>query len=205
MEQFFKIIHFFIHFFYKDENKESFKNIIGYCKEIDNLINKRYNFCECHKDYDSKVKYLIKNFTYPLINKFSKSIKSEKYNSLTDSKKIKLEYIFSLIIFGPHCIVMNHTMPVYSPTGYHNNIYHLCKKIDEIIDKSKNKEIYYFFLNKLFNYLKDIQDNIFNKVEATRIKILYSKNKSINLQNKLVMKKQLEQELKNKKYKFKKK
>ncbi len=192
MEHFFKIIHFFN----KDENKKSYQNIIANIKEIDNLINKKYNFYQSHKEYDLKVKYLIKNFTYPLINKFSKSIKNKKYNLLTNSNKIKLEYIFNLIIFGPHCIVMNHTMPVYSATSYHNNIYNLCKKIDEIILKSKDKDIYYFFLNKLFKFLKDIQDNIYDKVEEKRIKILNSKDKTINLQNKLIMKKQLEQELK---------
>ena len=197
MEQFFKIIHFSN----QDENKESYQNIIANCKEIDNLINKKYIFTQSNKEYDSKVKYLIKNFTYPLINKFSKSTKTKKYNSLRPAKKIKLDYIFGLIIFGPHCIVMNHTMPVYSPSSYHNHIYNLCKKIDEIIYKSKDKEIYYFFLNKLFNFLEDIQDNIFNKVEEKRIKILYSKNETINLQNKLIMKKQLVQELK--KYKIK--
>ena len=87
-------------------------------------------------------------------------------------------------------------MPVYSTSSYHNKIYNLCKKIDEIILKSKDKEIYYFFLNKLFKFLEDIQDNIYDKVEEKRIKILYSKDKTINLKNKLIMKKQLEQELK---------
>jgi hypothetical protein len=96
---------------------------------------------------------------------------------------------------------MNHTMPVYSATSYHNKIYNLCKKIDEIILKSKDKEIYYFFLNKLFKFLKDIQDSIYDKVEEKRIKILNSKDKTINLKNKLIMKKQLEQELKKLKLK----
>ena len=160
-------------------------------KEIDNLINKKYNFTESNKEYDSKVKYLIKNFTYPLINKFSKSTKTKNYNSITRSKKMKLEHIFSLIIFSPHCIVMNHTMPVYSPSSYHNHIYNICKKIDEIISESNDKRVYYFFLNKLFTFLEDIQENIFNKVEKKRIKILYSKNETINLQNKLIMKNNL--------------
>ena len=125
MEQFFKIIHFFN----QDENKESYQNIIAHCREIDNLINKKYNFTESNKEYNSKVKYLIKNFTYPLINKFSKSTKTKKYNSITRSKKMKIEHIFSLIIFSPHCIVMNHTMPVYSPSSYHNQIIIYVKKL----------------------------------------------------------------------------
>ena len=193
MEQFFKIIHFFN----QDENKESYQNIIENCKEIDNLINKKYNFTESNKEYDSKVKYLIKYFTYPLIKNYSKSIKNKNFNSISGSKKIKLEHIFNLIIFGPHCIVMNHTMPIYTPSSYHKHIYELCLKIDKIISKSKDKRVYYFFLNKLFNFLEDIQEKIFNKVEEKRIKILYSKNTSVNLQNKLTMKSQLELELKS--------
>ena len=133
-----------------------------------------------------------------LINKFSKSTKTKKYTSLAHAKKIKLDYIFSLIIFGPHSIVMNHTMPIYTPSSYHKHIYELCQKIDEIISKSKDKKVYYFFLNKLFTFLEDIQEKIFNKVEEKRIKILYSKNSSVNLQNKLTMKNQLELELKSK-------
>ena len=193
MEKLFKIIHSLS----KDENNNSFTKIIKYSQDIDNLINKKYNFKECHKDYDSKVKYLIRNFTYPLIRDFSNTKKKEKYISPTYSNKIKLEYIFSLIIFGPHCIVMNHTMPVYSPSPFHNKIYNLCKKIDAIITKSKDKEIYYHFLNMLFSYLRGIQEDIFDKVEEKRIKMLLSKHSDINLQNKMIMKKQLEQEIKN--------
>ena len=42
MEHFFKVIYFFN----EDENKESYQNLIVNCKEIDNLINKKYNFTE---------------------------------------------------------------------------------------------------------------------------------------------------------------
>ena len=55
MEQFFKIIHFFN----QDENKESYQNLIVNCKEIDNLINKKYNFNEYNKEYDLKVIKLL--------------------------------------------------------------------------------------------------------------------------------------------------
>tara|TARA_Y100000590_G_scaffold415860_1_gene514116 strand:+ start:406 stop:1002 length:597 start_codon:yes stop_codon:yes gene_type:complete len=192
MERFFKIIPYFN----KDINKDTFQNIVTYCQEIDNLINKKFNFGGKNKEYDLKVKYLIKNFTFPTINIFSKIIKNKKYHTLTHSKQLKLEHIFGLIIFGPHCIVMNHTMPIYIATPYHKNIYNLCKKIDTLIYKSDDREIYYFFLNNLFNFLNDIQDNIFHKVEEKRIKILYGKKTNINLHNKLMMKKQLEQELK---------
>ena len=192
MERFLKIIPYYK----KDINKDKFQTIVTYCQELDNLINKKFNFIGQNKDYDFKVKYLIKNFTYPNINIFSKSIKHKKFHTLTHNKQIKLEHIFGLLIFGPHCIVMNHTMPVYTATPYHKNIYNLCKKIDTLIYKSADREIYYFFFNNLYNFLNDIQDNIFHKVEEKRIKILYSKKTNINLHNKLIMKKQLEQELK---------
>ena len=198
MERFLKIIPYIN----KDINKDTFQNIVTYCQEIDNLINKKFNFDGKNKEYDLKVKYLIKNFTYLTINIFTKSIKNKQYNSPTYTKEVKLEHIFRLIIFGPHCLVMNHTMPVYIATAYHKNIYNLCKKIDTLIYKIADREKYYFLLNNLFNFLNHIQDNIYNKVEEKRIKILYSKKESINIHNKLIMKKQLEQELKKYNTKF---
>ena len=194
MEGLFKLIN-------KSFNIKNNIELINKAQNIDNLIEKKYNFIDDKsKKYDMNIKYLIKNFTYKLLKDYIKELKNNKYtneeifniyNTKIKSKKFKnkfteknlLNRIFWQILFSSHCIVINHTFPVYSPTLYHQEIYNNCNNIDEKIINSKNKEIYLFFLFKIFIFIESLNNKVFFKVEQERIKKLYLYNNQLKYQD----------------------
>ena len=105
MEQIFKFIQSIIK--NKDKNYEKNTTLLKKCKEIDNLVEKRivfenkpeiYEF----KSYNTKVKYLMKNFFYKKINLYLNNLKEsnlnfdeskENYKQMLKNKEIK-EYMY---------------------------------------------------------------------------------------------------------------
>lgn len=160
------------------------KKIINYAQKIDELI--------MSNKYDqSDVKYLIKNVVYPIIKKENKKLYKAKK---IDHQRINIKYIFELIIFSMHVIVMNHTMPVYVATEYHKKIYNLAQKLDDTISKSKDKETIYKAINSLTYIVEIIGDEAFD-LSDDRIKMLYDKKNKVNLNDRKIMRKQLENKL----------
>lgn len=195
MESLFKFIN-------KSFNIKNNIELINNAKNIDNLIEKKYNFNdEKRKIYDMNIKYLLKNFTYKLVKDYIKKLKNNNYsndeilnvyNSKIKSKQFKnkfteknlLNRIFWQILFSSHCIVINHTFPVYSPTLYHQDIYNNCNSIDKKIINNESKEFYLFFLFKIFLFIESLNNKVIFKVEQERIKKLYLYNNQLqNINN----------------------
>ena len=198
MEQFFKLIQHIIlekNSHYK-VNSELFKK----CKELDNLIEKRFIFenkPEIHeyKAYNTKVKYLLKNFFYKKIHKYKRQLQEEHltFDDVRESYKVMLKdkaikekiyhpffpkqivlmyNILGQCIFQSHCLTMLHTFPVYSPTKFHSRIHKLCLEIDKILETEEYKEIYYYILLKLLNNIIELGDQVVHPIEE---KLIHSK------------------------------
>ena len=198
MEQIFKFIQSII------KNKHSsFKpsfQLLKKCKEIDDFIEKRLVFedkPEIHeyKSYNTKVKYLMKNFFYKKINLYLNNLKEnnlnfdeskEDYKQMLKNKEIKKKMYHSYFpkqivimynilgrcIFQSHRLTVLSTMPVYSPKEFHSKIYKICLEIDNILQTEKYKEIYYYVLLDLLIHLDELNSNVVHPVES---KLIHSK------------------------------
>ena len=172
MEQIFKFIQSIIK--NKDKNYKKNTTLLKKCKEIDNLIEKRIVFEDKpeiyeFKSYNTRVKYLMKNFFYKKINLYLNNLKKtnlnideskENYKQMLKNKEIKkymyhsyfpkqivLMYnIFHSQIFQSHRLTVLSTFPVYSPKDFHYKIYKICLEIDNILENEEYKEIYYYIL-----------------------------------------------------------
>ena len=101
MEQIFKFIQSIIK--NKDKNYKKNTTLLKKCKEIDNLIEKRIVFEDKpkiheYKSYNTKVKYLMKNFFYKKIHLYLNNLKKtnlnfneskENYKQIVKNKEIK--------------------------------------------------------------------------------------------------------------------
>ena len=198
MEQIFKFIQSIIK--NKDKNYKKNTTLLKKCKEIDNLVEKRFVFenkPEIHeyKSYNTKIKYLMKNFFYKKIHLYLNYLKEsnlnfdeskENYKQMLKNKEMKekmhhpyfpkqivLMYnILSQCIFQSHCLTVLSTMPVYSPKEFHTRIYNICLEIDNILENEEYKEIYYYVLLQFFLYLEDLGDKVVYSIES---KLIHSK------------------------------
>ena len=83
MEQIFKFIQSFIK--NKDGSFKPSSQLLKKCKEIDDLVEKRIVFEDKpeiyeFKSYNTKVKYLMKNFFYKKINLYLNNLKESNLN-----------------------------------------------------------------------------------------------------------------------------
>jgi hypothetical protein len=161
------------------------RKILDYANQLDQMI--------ITNEYDhSDIKYLIRNVVYPIIRKESKKLYKTKQ---IDNKRILIKYLFELIIISMHVIVINHTMPVYFMSEYHEKIYKLCDKLDKMIALSKDKKLIYIGINEITHIIEIIADESFD-LSDERIKMLYDKKNKINLSDRKIMKEQLQNKLK---------
>jgi len=198
MEQLFKVIQYVIK--KKDISYKENTTLLKKCKEIDDLIEKRIVFedkPEIHeyKSYNTKVKYLMKNFFYKKIHLYLNNLKEsnlnfdeskENYKEMLKDKKIKkkmyhsyfpkqivlMYHILGGCIFQSHRLTVLSTMPVYSPKEFHSKIYNICLEIDNILQTEKYNEIYYYVLLNLLIHLYELSDKVIYPVES---KLIHSK------------------------------
>jgi hypothetical protein len=211
MEQIFKLIHHII--LDKHTDYEANTLLLKKCKEIDDLIKKRFIFKdkpEIHeyKSYNTQVKYLMKNFFYKKINIYrhdlketelefdivkenyklmlkNKEIKKKMFHSWFPKKTVLMYNIFGITIFQSHCLTVLSTFPTYSPNEFHSKIYKICLEIDNILENDKYKEIYYYFLLDLIIYLEKIGSIIVYPLES---KLIHSnKYKTVKKTQKFIL------------------
>ena len=195
MEQFFKLTQHIIlekNSQYK-VNSELFKK----CKELDNLIEKRFVFenkpeIDEYKAYNTKVKYLLKNFFYKKIKIYKrqlqekhltfddvkksykvmlkdKAMKKKMYHSFFPKQIVLMYNILGQCIFQSHCLTVLSTFPVYRASRYHWSIYNICLEIDKILETEEYKEIYYYILLKMLIYIQDLGNKIVYPIEKELI------------------------------------
>jgi hypothetical protein len=198
MEQFFKLTQHIIlekNSQYK-VNSELFKK----CKELDNLIEKRFVFenkpeIDEYKAYNTKVKYLLKNFFYKKIKIYKrqlqekhltfddvkksykvmlkdKAMKKKMYHSFFPKQIVLMYNILGQCIFQSHCLTVLSTFPIYRANQYHWSIYNICLEIDKILETEEYKEIYYYILLKLLNKIIELGEQVSHPIEE---KLIHSK------------------------------
>lgn len=196
MEEYHKLIHHIILEKHTDYKPNSL--LLKKCKALDDLIEKRFIFKDNpkiheYKSYNTKIKYLLKNFFYKKINSYrhnyldkkklgfddvkdkyklmlkNKEIKKKMFHVWFPKKTVLMYNIFARIIFQSHCLTILHTSPVYLPDKFHWKIYKICLEIDDILENDKYKEIYYYFLLDLIIYLERIGSIIVYPLESKLI------------------------------------
>ena len=195
MEQLFKFIQHIIS--KKDISYKPNSQLLKKCKEIDDLIEKRFIFedkPEIHeyKSYNTQVKYLIKNFFYKKINIYKNNLKDthlnfddvkQSYKVMLKDKEMKRKMFHSFFpkkvvimynilgrcIFQSHCLTVLSTFPSYSPKEFHSKIYKICLEIDDILENETYNEIYYYVLLHLIGYLEDLGNKVVYPLESELI------------------------------------